>query len=147
MMGAAAAPINPSSRVWYLDWLRAFACLAVVLIHCFATLLDNSTVGEVGVGRALAWTEILVICCRWAVPVFLMITGSLLLDPGRNVTWPKVRGYVGRIAGVLLTFGTLFALIEIVFDARSFNVLMLPQALLRVLQGQGWAHLWYRTIS
>lgn len=131
------------ARVWYLDRLRALACLAVVLIHCFVTLLDNSTISAVGVGRALAWTEVLVVLSRWAVPIFLMITGALLLDPGREVGWLKVRSYVGRMAGVLLTFGTLFALMEVVFDARFFSLSMVPEALLRVLQGSGWAHLWY----
>lgn len=130
-------------KLWWVEWLRVFGCVAVVLIHCFATLLDNATVAEIGLTRAFVWTEVLVICCRWAVPAFLMVTGALLLDPAHEIGLPKVRGYVGRMAGVLLTFGTLFALMELVFDARSFSLAMLPEALLDVLQGRGWAHMWY----
>ena len=130
-------------RLWWVEWLRVFGCVAVVLIHCFATLLDNATVAEIGLTRALVWTEVLVICCRWAVPAFLMVTGALLLDPAHEIGLPKVRGYVGRMTGVLLTFGTLFALMELVFAARSFSLAMLPEALLDVLQGRGWAHMWY----
>lgn len=137
-----SASVEPG-RVWCFDWLRVSGCVAVVLIHCFATLLDNAPIGEVGVGRALAWTEILVIGCRWAVPVFFMITGALLLDPTRELGLQKVRRYVGRMAGVLLTFGTLYALMELVFDARSLSAGMIPEAILDVLQGRGWAHMWY----
>lgn len=58
------------NRVWYLDWLRAFACLAVVLIHCLTIYLDNTSVAEVGEVRAIVWTEIHVVFARWAVPFF-----------------------------------------------------------------------------
>lgn len=139
MSGSGAS----GGRIWYLEWLRLFACLAVVLIHCFTTLLDNATVADVGVPRALGWTELLVVLCRWAVPVFLMITGALLLDPGREVGWPRVRAYFTRIAAVLLTFGTLFALMELVFELRSFTPAIIPTSVMNVLQGRSWAHLWY----
>lgn len=131
------------SRIWYLEWLRLFACIAVVLIHCFATLLDNATVAEIGIPRALGWTEFLVILCRWAVPVFLMITGALLLDPARKVDWRKVRAYCIRISVVLLTFGTAFALMELVFEARALAPTMILTSVMNVLQGHSWAHLWY----
>lgn len=130
-------------RTWYLEWLRVSACLAVVLIHCFTTLLDNASIDEVGIFRALAWTEVLVVFCRWAVPVFLMVTGSLLLDPARRVTWNKNLWYVFRVATVLLTFGTMFALMELVFSSKNFEVSMVPAAIGNVLQGRGWAHFWY----
>ena len=131
------------NRVWYLDWLRAFACLAVVLIHCLTIYLDNTSVAEVGEVRAIVWTEIHVVFARWAVPVFLMITGALLLDPNRNIGWVKVRGYVARMAVVLVVFGTFFALMELVFSQGSFKVSMIAAAVVKVFQGESWSHLWY----
>lgn len=145
-MGVAASNhsyCGIGERTWYLEWLRVSACLAVVLIHCFTTLLDNASIDEVGIFRALAWTEVLVVFCRWAVPVFLMVTGSLLLDPARRVTWNKNLWYVFRVATVLLTFGTMFALMELVFSSKDFEVSMVPAAIGNVLQGRGWAHFWY----
>lgn len=130
-------------RVWYLDWVRAFACAAVVLIHCFTVYLDNTSITEVGVFRSVAWTEILVVFCRWAVPCFLMVTGALLLDPSRRVGSEKISRYVLRVVTVLMTFGWLFALIEIVFSRQAFDFSMVYTAFLNVLQGKGWAHLWY----
>ena len=132
-----------SNRVWFLEWLRVAACLAVVLIHALVTLLDNSTVAQVGSLRALAWTEVLVVFGRWAVPVFLMITGALLLDPQRAVGGRKLFGYIKRMMLVLAIFGTGYALMELVFDARTVRLSMLPMAVLNVLQGKNWAHMWY----
>lgn len=142
-MDTACVQKSSSGRIWYLEWLRVLACLAVVLIHCFATPLDNMTVLEVGPGRAFAWTELLVVLGRWAVPVFLMVTGALLLDPARPVGWRKVARYVRRMAAVLLSFGTLYALMELAFDAKALSPAMLPEAVLRVLQERSWAPLWY----
>lgn len=139
MSGRALA----GERLWYLDRLRAFACLAVVLIHCFSALLDNMPVSELGVARSVVWTELHVLLARWAVPVFFMTTGALLLDPSKGMGWGRIRGYVGRMAAVLLSFGTLFALMKIVFTERSIDALVIPRALLAVLQGESWDHLWY----
>lgn len=143
MDATVARPPETRGKIWYLEWLRVFACLAVVLIHSFATLLDNSSVAEVGMPRALVWTEILVVFCRWAVPVFLMVTGALLLDPSREIGWRKVGRYVSRVVAVLLTFGFMYALMEIVFNSRSLKASMIPIAILNVLQGRGWNHFWY----
>ena len=142
-MSERVLTLNHREEVWYLDWLRVLGCVAVVIIHCFTTLLDNEPIAEVGVGRSLIWTEILVIGCRWAVPVFLMITGSLLLDPAREMGLAKIHRYVARMVGVLLTFGALYALIELVFNTRSFNLTMVLEAPINVLQGKCWAHMWY----
>ena len=135
--------LRASGKVWYLEWLRLAACLAVVLTHCFTTVLDNATVNEVGMLRSACWIEILAIACRWAVPIFLMVTGALLLDPGKEMCAEKILGYFFRILTVLLIFGTIYALIEIVFDEHAFDFGMVPMALARVLQGKSWTHLWY----
>lgn len=44
---------------------------------------------------------------------------------------------------VLLTFGFAFAWLEIIFDQESFRLFQIPKALLRVLTGDTWAHMWY----
>ena len=143
MMPAVIRQTRTAGKVWYLEWLRLAACLAVVLTHCFVTLLDNATIDEVGVLRSLCWTELLVVACRWAVPVFLMVTGALLLNPRKEIDAKKLSGYFFRILIVLLSFGTAYALIEIIFNAKALEWTMIPMAIARVLQEKSWAHLWY----
>lgn len=41
----------------------------------------------------------------WAVPVFLMITGALLLNLNRIVDETKIRKYLSRMFRILLIFG------------------------------------------
>ena len=130
-------------RIWFLDWIRVFGCLAVVLLHCLVSLSNNMPMEELGVTRALVWTEVMVFLTRWAVPAFLMITGALLLDPNRSIGKRKLRSYVARIGTVLLVFGTAFSLMEYIYTERTLNVQMILASLMDLIQGKGWGHLWY----
>lgn len=130
-------------RIVYLEWLRVLACAAVVLLHVFAGVLDNASIAEIGVARVITWTSIQIALTRWAVPVFFMITGALLLDPDRKMSTGKIGRYVLRALAVIAVFGTVFALMEIVFMERAIEPSMFPQALLAAFQERSWAHMWY----
>lgn len=62
----------------YLSWLRVIAIVAVVSIHTTGlTMTDESLRGS-----AVWWTAAIVnVGSTWAVPVFVMISGALLLRP------------------------------------------------------------------
>ena len=87
-----------------IEYLRALATIAVVLNHVCAGLFNNFSISELGRGDAafICSTYTLV---SWGVPVFLMITGSLLLSPKKNIDFTKIRMYVTRMFAVLLLFG------------------------------------------
>lgn len=73
-----------------------------------------------------------------------MITGALLLDKGRIINYQKaLRKYAWRMTVVLLTIGSIFALMEEVFDAKTINVEVLNNVVLDVLTANGWEHMWY----
>lgn len=139
----AATTDEKPERIWFLDWIRVFGCLAVVLLHCLVSLSNNIPMEELGVTRALVWTEVMVVLTRWAVPAFLMITGALLLNPDRSFGERKLRSYVARIATVLLFFGTAFSLMEYIYTERTLNVQMILTSFMDLIQGKGWGHLWY----
>ena len=123
-----------------LEYIRAIACLGVVLIHVMKSAHDifyNMP------QASLFICDIFVDNLRWCVPVFLMISGYLLLDPDKEVPLAKLAKYIWRIAVVLAVFGTGFAFLELVFEAKSIQVLMIPQAFYKVLTGDTWNHLWY----
>jgi surface polysaccharide O-acyltransferase-like enzyme len=99
----------PRTRTAWMDSARVLAIGAVVLIHVLAP-----TVGGRGVevGDAAWWlANTLNSASRWCVPVFLMISGALALDPAR-VSRPRYF-YPRRWQriGVPLVFWTLFYLV------------------------------------
>lgn len=75
MTDDAERPERPA-RWFYLDVARIAAILAVVAIHNWSLL----HVLTVGTGRWWA-VDIILNASRWAVPVFVMISGGLLLGP------------------------------------------------------------------
>lgn len=80
--------MNKSHRIFYLDFIRVIAILLVVFIHVSA--IDTTL--NVGSGQ---WqiTKILNYFAHISVPVFFMISGSLLLNSKKTIslsyTWKK----------------------------------------------------------
>lgn len=65
---------------------RVLAIVAVVLVHVIAPVVTGRWANE---GSAAWWTaNVLDSALRWCVPVFVMISGALLLDP-RRVERPR----------------------------------------------------------
>jgi len=72
------------------DVLRTGACLAVILLHLAATIvMDPELFGSVHWHISNAINA----ATRWCVPVFVMLSGSLLLDPQKHLSprafWTK----------------------------------------------------------
>lgn len=116
---------------------------SVVLLHVFSTLTANTDVVELGMSRSLVWSASSIVLTRWAVPVFLMISGALLLDPSRVFSVQKQSRYVLRMVVVLATFGYAYCLMELVFGANGVSAGLLFQALVNLLSGASWDHMWY----
>lgn len=95
-------------RQLYLDVLRIVSIAAVVVIHTAAeywTALDVTS---------YEWKVETVYdgLVRWAVPVFVMISGALFLDPSRDQPIKKLYGKnILRIVTIILFWGTIYALL------------------------------------
>lgn len=92
----------------HFEHIRAFSVLAVITIHTMYSALLQFGEG------ALVAEKILYRCVMnmmwWAVPCFLMMTGSLLLDSNRKVPLKKLyRKYILRMLLVIQSIG-LFVL-------------------------------------
>jgi len=105
--------VNPT-YIPYLDHLRVLAALAVVAAHVTLGTLD--TVETLSVQWwAGQW---LCLVCQCAVPIFVMISGALLLKPaGPNETVRRFYGKRLRRLGIPLVFWTtLYFVFRAVFD-------------------------------
>ncbi|HAW15828.1 MAG TPA: hypothetical protein DCW41_03890 [Clostridiales bacterium] len=128
-----------------ISLLRIIATLSVVMLHVCSTLTDGVAVSWSSTFQfdVFALTQILL---HWTIPVFLMITGFLLLGPEKSIGYDKVfRKYCSRIVGVLVIFGIPMAFIKIYSEGQGEISAMgsFGKALLAVLSNQGFAHFWY----
>lgn len=139
--------MSPRKKVNYFEWCRALGALAVVLLHTIIEMRVHVFTGPnaalLSPGRSMAYAFISTGLTRWAVPVFLMVTGALLLDPGKRMRPHYVWHYAQRIVFVLGTFGLLFAAIKLYAGGTPLGWGLLGQAVLSVLTANSWDHLWY----
>lgn len=129
----------------HLDWVdgtRCVAALAVVLLHAAASAVtDRSLLGSSGWWAANLFDA----ATRWCVPVFVMLSGALLLTPAcEGDTWRDF--YSRRFGRVLLPllFWSLFYLAYDLYwvfvrDAEPDWGFMLRQTLI----GMPYFHLWF----
>lgn len=81
-----------SGRLFYLDLLRVIACLSVVMIHVSADFVVRGTKGpDFWVGNLFDSLS------RAGVPLFVMISGALMLDENYDFTVKKWLGHMCRM--------------------------------------------------
>lgn len=123
-------------RLSRLDVLRVTSVFAVVFTHVSSGVLRES----VPLTSVNWWVSNLAIsCARWCIPVFVMISGALLLDPSRNeelMFFYKKR--MQRVA-IPLVFWSFFY-IAVRYSKGNFTV---EQAISSIAKGEPAYHLWY----
>ncbi len=129
-------------RKQFLDVLRVLATCAVVLMHVLTGATDVTDASIVPEYRSLLLSVMDLV--TWCVPIFLLISGYLFLNPERTLTYPvMIKKYCRRIALAILLFGVPYAASELVVAERIFRIRMIPEALKMTLMGHTWSHMWY----
>ncbi len=128
-------------RLFWLDVLRALAACAVVMMHTLTGAVDIMNTAAYEDGQ---WMLLIMDMVTWCVPMFLMISGFLFLDPDREIGFGKMlKKYCVRIVLALLLFGIPFSCMELILAERTFRMGMLWEGLWMVLTMRSWSHLWY----
>lgn len=130
------------ARKNFLDILRVLATCAVVLLHTISGVRDHTDMSLYPVQERVFLSVLDLV--TWSVPVFIMISGYLFLNPTREFTWKQMAfKYCRRIILALLLFGVPYACIELVITEHRLSLATPGRAVLMVLQGKSWSHMWY----
>lgn len=105
--------------------------------------MSNYPISVIGETRAIIWTVTQFLLTRWAVPVFLVISGALLLNPEKQTRWRDIWRYERRMALVLATFGYIFCVMEQYAGTHQLSPELFGISALNLLSGRSWSHLWY----
>lgn len=128
-------------RVEY-DLLRVTACFAVVLLH-----ISNSYWGVVDVnGSDFAVMTVFNSFTRFGVPVFFMLSGLFLLDPGKELSARKWAGKIGKLLLSFFLWSVFYAFQSVLFNGilhgwNSVTKDMWSNAFTRLVMGHG--HMWF----
>ena len=120
-------------RLFHLDLLRTVACLSVVMIHVSAEFVVRGTTGpDFWLGNLFDSIS------RAAVPLFVMISGALMLDGNYEFTKKKWLKHIGRMIVFYIVWSTFYYLI---FN-QPWNGNFSPKnALGQIITGH--YHLWF----
>ncbi|MBE5884719.1 MAG: acyltransferase [Lachnospiraceae bacterium] len=142
IVGNAAVGNKAVDRQMFLDILRVAATCAVVLMHTLTGTVDAVDIHQYPLERMVYL--VLMDLLTWCVPIFLLISGYLFLNPKRKITFVQMlKKYCRRILLALFLFGVPYAVLELALVERGFRWPMLWQGVLMVLQGKSWSHMWY----
>lgn len=129
-----------SSRSASLDVLRVVAILGVIAIHVFGAIVSNSEIR----GSVTWWTAVAVDLGNvWVVPVFVMVSGALLLGP-RTVERGPAAFYRKRLLrlGPAFIGWQLFYLL-VVRIGMSHQDLSIGGMLQLIADGTTYTHLYF----
>lgn len=124
-------------RLGYGDFLRCLSAVAVVTLHCAGATLATDTPGT----TRFFILDLLDGGTRWAVPMFIMLSGMFLLDPDKPMPRRKWLGHVARVAVLILFWGFFFALWEN-YQAHP-GLEWFLEGLIAFVAGRLHYHLWF----
>lgn len=123
-----------------LEFLRLIATIGVIGDHvplCTVKYFDNVATD---MDKFIYFGTMMF--CHWPVPIFMMITGYLMLNK-KELNYSNIWKYFNRILFLLVGFGFIFALMELYFNEHTLSLSILSKAIYNVFVGQTWKHLWY----
>lgn len=130
------------NRYLFLDKLRVAATCAVVLLHTVTGVMDTTDMNLYPMEKTVFLVALDLI--TWCVPIFVLISGYLFLNPAREITFKQMlTKYCRRILLALFVFGVPYACMELVLTERAFRMEMLGKSVWMVCTGKSWSHMWY----
>ena len=121
-------------RLYYLDFLRIIATLAVIMIHVASQSLYYTTDVHSFTWQSLNfWAS----TTRWSVPIFVMISGALFLDPKKPIHLERLyRKNIWRIVCAAAFWHVFYTIYTFLFEDSRKSVAV-------HLLIHGYSHLWF----
>lgn len=124
-------------RVVYLDILRAVACLAVVMVHVSGIFCQQSPDSlNFWLGHVLDSVS------QFAVPLFIMISGALMLDEGYSFTREKWLGHIKKLVIFFFAWSAIYCLQFRIIDKILAGETPDPMKIITTFL-EGYYHLWF----
>ena len=120
-------------RILYLDLLKIISSFCVIMIHVTAENWYQPNIDFYWIVNN-SYNALI----RWAVPVFVMVSGALIL-PKEIPFKPLYTKYILRILLLLFIWGEYYWL----YSSKTWSVQNFVGSFCKLLNGQAYSHLWY----
>lgn len=130
-------PIETRARLYYIDALRALACLCVIAIHISAGYVIKDF-GSFDFWVGNGWDSV----ARIGVPLFVMLSGALMLDEGYSYSKKKLIGHIVKLCLFFVfwsaTYCFIFQVAQPIAKGDALNFKYILSTLV-----YGHVHLWF----
>ncbi len=124
---------NDSKRIIYLDLLRIIATFMVIILHIAGGPWQSLPIHSINWQAANIYDSIV----RCSVPLFVMISGALFLDPNKNITIKQIFSkYISRLVIAFLFW-------QIIYCSYYFFTVSTDIKSIIILFVTGYYHLWF----
>lgn len=126
------------TRLFYLDYLRVFSSFAIILLHIAAANMNNTSVSGFEWNVFNFYNSLV----RWAVPVFIMISGALFL-PREFDTKQLYSKYILRMFISYVVWSIFYAVVTPIgkFVVDNSYVISVSEILKNAVTGA--MHMWF----
>ncbi len=130
--------IEKAKRIYSFDAMRIIAACAVVMIHTSADYIEQYDKGTMAFITGNIFNSI----SRFAVPVFFMISGALMLDERKSIPAEKILKSALQILTLIFSWSFIYTVGYNVIRPVIFNE---PISLTKLLDTffNGHYHMWY----
>lgn len=125
-----------------LSFLRITATLAVIWLHVNSTLADNALAFGID-EKQLSFHAAMIYFFEWAVAAFMILSGTLLLDPERRFGKGELLRSLRRLVLALLIFGVPFVACRLWLRGEVPGAGLAGKAFFYVMIGKEVGHFWY----
>ena len=120
----------------YVDYLKALACIAIVALHVIVNPLERLSFSDPNYYILLSMSHF----TRWAVPVFVMVSGCNLL--GRENEFELTRKHVKYILRIAILWGVIYVSADLIIDTLVGKEIAPMEYIENMFHGRAY-HLWY----
>ena len=136
-MVASDEPVATQASRFYLDVIRAYATVMIVLLHVAVSYLYQSEISPINwwISNGYhAWS-------RTAVPLFILISGALLLRPRHS---ESIRFFFRKRALRILPPLVIWSFLYLIYEGvRGQLTVGVGGAIASLLQQPAYGHLWF----
>ena len=126
-----------TERIFYLDILRVMECVAVIVIHLSGEMEVLGDIGDIYFWVGNIFNSL----ARFAVPIFVMISGALLLNEEYNYSFEKIKRHIKKNIKFYIFWSLFYALFRYKEAILNGDLSQAKNFVISIINGE--YHLWF----
>ena len=127
-------------RILWIDLLKFIGLIGVLLMHIIGNTINTYGGLKVNANNIYIY---LALFFEFVIPLFVMISGMMLLSK-ENLSYKYIfKKYILKIILIIVIIGSSMILLEELFINKTLSINLINKLITRLITGDIWTHMWY----